>query len=282
MGMKLIADSGSTKTDWCVLSGGNVVDRVETQGINPFMQDAYTIGNIIKNEFVPKTLVCANEIDAVYFYGAGCQKNKIPIMENIVKEVFPNAIIEVCSDLIAAARSLFLDEAGIACILGTGSNSCLYDGKKIVDTVPPLGYILGDEGSGAVLGKLFINAIFKGDLSSDIRDMFLKETGYTYIEIVNKVYREPLANRFLASISTFINKHKTEYQELSDLVVDNFSSFFSKNIAKYGKKELKIGVIGSIGYYYKDELLHAATMAGYSIGRVAKSPMNGLLRYHSI
>lgn len=280
--MKLIADSGSTKTDWCIMSGKEIVVRVETRGLNPFHQDRLTMESVIRNELIQSISVYVKDLRAVYFYGAGCVSDKISEMTDILKVFFVHAeVIEVCSDLMAAAHSLFGKDRGVACILGTGANSCLYDNGIIAANVPPLGYILGDEGSGAVLGRMFFNAIFKGDFPAEIRDLYLLETGYTYSYIMDRVYREPMANRFLASVSGFISAHKEEYPQLKKLVVRNFRAFFSKNVAKYNCNGMKISAVGSIAYYYEDELRKAAMAEGYEICDVEKSPMKGLLRYHS-
>ncbi len=275
--MKLIADSGSTKTDWCVVDGGEVVFRTAGHGINPFQQTDAEIENIVNNEFA-SGFGYAGKIAEIEFYGAGCRDEMVPRMELLLRKVFVNAVrVEVCSDILGAARALFDDREGIACILGTGANSCLYDGRRITANVPPLGYILGDEGSGAVLGRLFINALFKGGLPATMRDEFLKETGFTLADIINKVYREPLANRFLASMSVFIHNHLGN-KDLRNLAIDNFRSFFKRNVNLYGRMDLPVGAVGSIAFYYKSELLEAAESEGYTVGKVIKSPMEGLVK----
>ena len=275
--MKLIADSGSTKTDWCVVDSGEVVASTAGQGINPFQQTDAEIENIINAEFA-SGFCYAGKVTEIEFYGAGCRDGMVPRMERLLRGMFANAVkVEVCSDVLGAARALFAGGEGIACILGTGANSCLYDGAKITANVPPLGYILGDEGSGAVLGRMFINALFKGGLPAAMRDEFLKETGLTLADIINKVYREPLANRFLASTSVFIHNH-LENKDLRNLVIDNFRSFFKRNVNLYGRRVLPVGAVGSIAFYYKSELLEAAEAEGYTVGKVIKSPMEGLVK----
>ena len=275
--MKLIADSGSTKTDWCVVDGGEVVFRTAGHGINPFQQNDAEVENIVNNEFT-SSFDGVERIAEIEFYGAGCRDGMVPRMERLLRKLFFNAVrVDVCSDVLGAARALFGDREGIACILGTGANSCLYDGRRITANVPPLGYILGDEGSGAVLGRQFINALFKGRLPAAMRDEFLSETGLTLADIINKVYREPLANRFLASTSVFIRNH-LENKALRDLVVDNFKNFFKRNVNLYGCRDLPVGAVGSIAFYYKSELLEAAEVEGYKVGKVIKSPMEGLVR----
>ncbi len=274
--MKLIADSGSTKTDWCVVDGGEIVFRTAGQGINPLQQGMDVIENVIKAELI--TLFGdARSIAEIEFYGAGCRDEMVPAMELLLRNLFVNAgRVDVCSDVLGAARALFAGGEGIACILGTGANSCLYDGAKITANVPPLGYVLGDEGSGAVLGRLFVNRLFKGGLPESLRDEFLEDTGLTLAEIIRKVYREPLANRFLAGMSVFIHNH-LENNELRALVVENFRNFFRRNVALYGRVDLPVRAVGSIAFYYERELHEAAEAEGFRVDKVIKSPMEGLV-----
>ena len=216
----------------------------------------------------------------VFFYGAGCIPEKKGVVEKGLRKVFPDADrIEVESDLLGAARAVCQHQEGLACILGTGSNSCLYDGEKIVGNVPPLGYILGDEGSGAVLGKLFLNALFKGALPDGMKEDFLQSSGLSYPEIIQRVYRQPMANRFLASTSLYISEH-LDVPALRELVKQNFRDFFHKNIAQYGRHDLPVGAIGSIAYHYRDLLQEVAEEKGYKLSTVAKSPMEGLVAFH--
>ena len=277
--MILIADSGSTKTDWAVVDDGRMVTSMATQGINPFHQDTDNIAAVIETELLPKMGDIYPE--EIYFYGSGCREDKVEMMCNILGRAFPQCgKIDAQGDLLAAARAVCGANEGIACIMGTGANSCLYDGKRVVENTPPLGYILGDEGSGAVLGKLFVNALFKGQLPESLKDEWLSETGLSINIIINKVYREPLANRFLASTSKFIRQH-LEVKQLEEMVVDNFREHFRRNVNRYGRKDLPVGAIGSVAYYYREQLEKAAMAEGYSLGKVMRSPMDGLMRYHS-
>ena len=275
--MILIADSGSTKTDWCMADGGRVVKRMATQGINPFHCGEDAILGVLTGELLPQ--MGDEEPQAVYFYGSGCRDEYVAAVGRLLARVFPHTPkVEVESDLAGAARALFGRTAGIACILGTGSNSCLYDGAAVAANVPPLGYILGDEGSGAVLGKLFVNAMFKGGLPDALGEDFLSETGLTLSDIIYKVYKEPMANRFLAGISPFIHKHLDD-EKVNALVVGNFKDFFRRNVNLYGRPGAAVGAVGSIAYYYERQLSEAAAAEGYSLCKVLKSPMEGLLEY---
>lgn len=278
--MKLIADSGSTKTDWCLIDGGVEVWHRNTQGINPIVQAPDKINAVLKGELCLPEEYAAYVTD-VFFYGAGCREDMVSMMEGLLKRAMPGiGSISVCSDLLAAARALCGNKEGIACILGTGANSCLYDGISITANTPALGYILGDEGSGAVLGKLFVNALFKGRLSADIREAFEAETQLTVTDIINKVYRQPMPNRFLASLSLFISRH-IDAPALHRLVVGNFRSFLANNIRPYNRPDLPVNAIGSMAYHYRDCLEEAARAEEMTIGTVMKSPMEGLVVYHA-
>ena len=284
--MKLIADSGSTKTDWCLTVEGREVARYSTQGINPFQQDEKTIAGILTHELFPQMGTDYN-VSEVFFYGAGCRDEVRPTMIKILKGALgDDCAIDVNGDLLAAARALCGREGGVACILGTGANSCVYDGKRILSNVPPLGYILGDEGSGAVLGRNFINALYKGRLPIEAQRLFEKEMSLDMADIIRRVYREPLANRFLASFSLFVGRHKDDFDELKNLVIDNFRAFFCNNINRYvsefnvDKNVLTVNAIGSMAYYFREEFSAAAAIEGFRLGRVEQSPMRGLMEYH--
>lgn len=276
--MILIADSGSTKTDWCVAKDGFTVKRFTTQGINPYHQDERRINGIVLDELLPQT--GEYKLKKIVFYGSGCRDETIPTMKNILYSAFNNNVeVEIYSDLLGAARAICGHEEGIACILGTGSNSCLYDGNNIVGNIPPLGYILGDEGSGASLGKIFINEIFKNSQMNDLKKEFLQVLKMTEGDIIDRVYRQPMANRFLASLAPFIHSH-IERHEVNEIVTENFRQFLLKNVKRYHRDELQVSFIGSIAWHFKSQLLQSALEEKVYVGSVEKSPMDGLLRYH--
>ncbi len=297
--MKLIADSGSTKTDWTLLHDtGRRADEVfvktfKTQGITPVHQSPAEIRQILVQELMPQLstfsraeLVHSKILETpllsninVFFYGSGCTPANVPMMKQMLGEVFSPQKVEVYSDLMAAARALCGHEEGIACILGTGANSCLFDGEKIVQNTPALGYVLGDEGSGSVLGRLFMNAIFKNPQFADICDAYLKETKLTLPIIINKVYREPLANRFLASTASFIHEH-LDFQPLRELVINNFRTFFQHNLIQYQRRDLPVHAVGSIAFHFQEELKEAAKQEGFTLGTILSAPMEGLVKYH--
>lgn len=279
--MILIADCGSTKIDWCVLNGKRLEKQFFTSGINALLMTEEQIRSTLAKELAPE--VAGMDIEEAYYYGAGCLSDDI--CANVSRAIAANVPgvknIEVNSDLLAAARALCGNEAGIACILGTGSNSCYYDGERIADNVSPLGYILGDEGSGAVLGKLLVGDVLKNQLPKDLCDKFLKQFDLDRMKIIEAVYRQPAANRFLASLSPFLIEN-IEEPAIHRLVLNAFKAFFVRNIENYaGYKSLPVGFVGSVAYYYKDVLGEAAHALDITLGQVIKSPMEGLLKYHS-
>lgn len=278
--MILIADCGSTKIDWCLVDGGKIVKQVFTCGMNALLLTEEEMETRIATELAPQ--IAGYAIDEVYYYGAGCVSEEVcgNVRRAIAKSVKAD-IIEVHTDLLAAARALCGHQPGIACILGTGSNSCYYDGKEIVDNVSPLGYILGDEGSGAVLGKLLVGDVLKNQLPRELCDKFLAQYELDRLTIIRRVYKEPQPNRFLASLSRFLIEN-IEEPSIHRLVLNSFKSFFVRNIANYANyKELKVNFIGSVAYYYRDVLAEAASAVDCTIGTVLQSPMEGLIKYHS-
>ena len=276
--MKLIADSGATKTDWCIGETLSDCRTIHTQGINPFHQSREHIGKVLEEELLPQ-IGKAEEISHIYFYGAGCTPEKSLIVKDELLRLFKHAEIQVESDLLGAARSLCGKEPGIACILGTGSNSCEYDGEKIVSNISPLGYILGDEGSGAYLGKHIASDCLKMQAPEHIRNAFFKKTGLTPSEIIEKVYRQPQANRFLASLAPFLSEYRTDHY-IYKLVTNCFSDFFSRNVMKYNYQELKAHFTGSIAWHFQDEIKESAFIMNIRTGKFIQSPIHGLAKYH--
>lgn len=279
--MILIADCGSTKIDWCVVNDGKVVEQIFTSGINALLMTEELIRETLAAELAEK--VKGYAIESVYYYGAGCLFDDIcaNVRRAIAHNVPTAKTIEVHSDLLAAARALCGQNEGIACILGTGSNSCYYNGKEIVDNVSPLGYILGDEGSGAVLGKLLVGDVLKNQLPKELCEKFLAEYDLDRQKIIEGVYKKPAANRFLASLSPFLIKN-IEEPAIHRLVLNAFKSFFVRNIENYSNyKSMPVSFVGSVAFYYKDVLAEAAKALDITIGTIIKSPMEGLVKYHS-
>lgn len=277
--MILLADGGSTKVDWCLVDQGKLKKRVITEGANPFFRSTEDISKEISRALIPE--LNGATIDAVYFYGAGCAfPEKNDIVKAAIAQNIDTKIIEIDSDLFGAAVGLSGDQAGIVCILGTGSNSCFYDGKKIVKNISPLGYILGDEGSGAVLGRLFIGACLKNQLTEGIKEKFLDYIQLPIPQIMDKVYKQPMPNRFLATVCPFL-KENIQDQSVYNLVYNAFADFFKKNVMQYDYKSYKVSFAGSVAFHFKDVLLKVALDLDISVGTIQQSPMDGLIEFYS-
>jgi N-acetylglucosamine kinase-like BadF-type ATPase len=277
--MKIIADAGATKIDWVVIHDDKVSDPMETPGFNPYFMDQSILTDAMSKDLVP--FISPEVIDNVYYYGAGCSTaQKCAIVDDVLKEVFPHADIDIHHDLVGAARSLFGDQEGIACILGTGSNSCLYNGSEITENVASLGFLFADEGSGAYLGKLWLTAYLREKLPEHLKKSFEKQYNYTLEQILDTVYNKPHPNQFLASFSKFISGIK-EDKYVNDLVKRNFRDFFTEQVTRYtGFKKKKIGAVGSVGYYFSDIFKEVAGEFGLNVSINIQSPIEGLVKYH--
>ena len=275
--MKIIIESSTTKTEWCLVDGGKVVEKAVTVGLNPFFMTRREISHCIRLD-LPKTFF-KRRWEHVYFYGAGCSnddKKKI-IESSLVAQFKTPTTVE--SDLLGAARALCGHEAGLACILGTGANSCYYDGHDILQNTPPLGYILGDEGSGAVMGKTFVADVLKGLMPDEVVKDFFALAGTTYAEIINRVYRQPLANRYLAQYSRIVFQLR-DRAAVHDFLIRHFRLFIRRNIVQYAHPELSLNFVGGIAGAFGEELREAAGLEGYRVGRIEQVPLPGLLLYH--
>lgn len=279
--MILIADSGSTKTDWSIVDNGKLIKHVLTKGINPYFQTEEEIGNEIEQSLMSE--LDNQRFDAVYFYGAGCTFDKVEIVKRAIqKNIRVKNGIEVSTDMLAAARGLCGYLPGIACIMGTGSNSCYYDGKNIVENVSPLGFILGDEGSGAVLGKTLVSDLLKNQLTPGLKEKFLSEFKLTVPDIIDRVYRKPFPNRFLASFSPFIANHLDD-PSIHSMVLSSFKAFLKRNVMQYKNHDkVPIHFIGSVAHHFEDTLKEAVEAMHMKLGKIIQSPMEGLIRYHSV
>lgn len=274
----LVADSGSTKTDWILIEEGNGILEVQTEGINPVRDSRDTISLVLHTSLVP-SLPPSASVSSIHFYGAGCIDPYRASVVDALTEAFPHAAVSVDSDLLGAARALCADKAGIACILGTGSNSCLYDGRQIRENVSPMGFILGDEGSGAVLGRTLVGNIFKGVFPQHLAEAFEAYFHLSLPDIIDKVYRQPQPNRFLASLVPFIQEHRHE-PSVRAMLVEQFRAFFSRNVRKYNHPDMPVNFVGSIAFIYEAELREAAQLEGFTIGKILKNPAREIAFYH--
>lgn len=276
--MKLIADSGSTKTDWRSINDNGEITSFQTIGFNPYHISSEGVIKELQNSDLVKVQTAVKEI---VFYGSGCSSNnKSNEIKEALQQFFLKATITVHHDLLAAARALCGHEKGMVAILGTGSNTCLFDGENITDNVAALGYILGDEGSGAYIGKKFIKALLNKELSKETEDNFKAKYQLELTDILDAVYKKPLPNRFLAQFSEFVfdNKH---LPELALLIESCFDDFFQKHICKYKNyQQYPLNIVGSIGYVFKTEIETVAVRYGVKIGKVIKQPIDELVKYH--
>ena len=280
--MILIADSGSTKTDWCVYNGTKDYTIINTQGINPYHQSVENIQEIISVEFIPRIAeINPESVSHIYFYGAGCATEvKCSIIRDILAEHFTKAEISIASDLLGAARALCSNHEGIACVIGTGSNSCLYDGKNIVDNIPSLGYILGDEGSSVALGRRLLSDCFKRQLPAAVCDEFMAEYNLTMESILDSIYKKPLANRYMAQFTPFISKHR-EVPQVHDILISCFTDFFKRNVIAYHKPWLPVHFVGSVATIFSEELKETAESLGMKAGKFIQNPIEGIVAYHT-
>lgn len=275
--MKIIAESSSTRTEWALVDGTTIVEHAFTTGLNPFFQSRREISHCIRLE-LPEAFF-RRRWDHVYFYGAGCansEKNKI--MESSLVAQFKSPVV-VESDLLGAARGLLVRESGLACILGTGSNSCLYNGNEIIKNVAPLGFILGDEGSGAYIGKNLVADILKEIAPRNLCQAFYEQYMVTPNVLMDDVYTKPLANRTLARYSAFLAEH-LDNEYCYQLVYSAFMRFFTRNIAAYPYREQPLCFVGSTCMLYKDILCRAAKDFGVEIAKIKRYSMPGLIEYH--
>lgn len=277
--VKLIADSGATKAEWSLLNNGKQ-KTILTQGISPYFLNKGQVIDVLLKELEPglKNI----QVDEVHYYGTGCANpDNARLMKKAIKQVFPEADIEVNHDLLAAARALCGDGKGIACILGTGSNSCYYNGKRIISNSPGLGYILGDEGSGAYLGKKVLQYYLYNTFDDELRGRF----DVTYLtnkaEILENVYKNPLPNRYLAGFVMFLAENRGHYM-IENIIEDCLNDFFFTHLCKY--KEiwtLPVNFVGSVAFGFKDVLEELCHSYEFELGKILKKPMSGLIEYHS-
>lgn len=288
--MILIADSGSTKAHWCLMTANGQSSDFTTDGINPMFQTSMAMQNSVSNNLLPQigSLLWAGKLTHIFFYGAGCTPEKAPFVEKALQAIFRDAKIVVESDMLGAARGLLGNTKGVACILGTGSGSCLYDGEKIQWAVPSLGYILGDEGSAATLGKRLVGDALKNQLGEDLKELFLKENNLTMPDILEQVYRQPFPNRFLANLARFCGNHLDD-SRIHNLLYDHFSQFITRNVAQYYEqdgvelsetKNMPVGFVGSVAYFYRDILQEVLSDYGFTLGQIMRDPIPGLQVYH--
>lgn len=274
----LIADSGATKAEWLLINNGKK-KKIFTQGISPYFLTTTGIRDLVKEELMKK--LNGVEIEQVYFYGTGCAN---PENANSIKKAlrsnFPAAEVTVQTDLMGAARSVCGDEKGVTSILGTGSNSCYYNGKRITKNSPGLGYVLGDEGSGAYLGKKVLQYYLYDTFDEDLRSRFDATYVTTPVEILDNVYKKPLPNRYLASFTLFLAENRGHYM-VENIIEDGLNDFFFYHLCKYNEVwKYPVNFVGSVAYGFRDVIKELCSSYEFELGKIIKNPMDGLAQYH--
>lgn len=277
--MKLIVDSGSTKADWVLIQTDCSRVNFVSDGINSMTESSETILSIISG--IQHLIDVSKQVQEVFFYGAGCSKGETrEIVEAVLVSVFSNAVVKVDSDLMACALATYNNEPMISCILGTGSNACYFDGKVLKQKIPALGYVLGDEGGGSYFGKQLLKAYFYKTLPEDLRVQFDKTYSLQIQELLRNVYQEPSANRYLASFAQFIGDHKM-HPYIKDIVTTGLQIFLKNFVCCYGNaKQVQINFVGSVAYYFQEELRNIGQEIGLSIGSIFQKPIEGLVAFH--
>jgi glucosamine kinase len=276
--MWIVCDSGSTKADWAIIKNDGSREIISTIGFNPFYQDSMFIANELRKEFVHKVEV--KDVERVYYYGTGIHdKHRANIVKIGLQEIMPNAGITVEHDLLASARATCKDQPGIACIIGTGSNTCLYDGKRIIDNVNNLGFLAGDEGSGAYIGKKLIQSYFYRELPQDLAVSFEKKYPEGTTAIKDKIYGDN-PNVYLASFTRFLSEHKDHFY-VQKLLYFSFEELINRHVRKYaGHNEIPIHFVGSIAFYFEEILKICLIEKGMTLGVVIKKPIESLVDFH--
>lgn len=281
--MILIADGGSTKTSWSLLDGQRKDILFETEGYHPFFVDSQYIYESLKNNIDNDLKEKAKDVKEIFFYsaGGGYSEEADQILINGLIKIFPEANIRIETDLLAAARSLLGDTAGFAAILGTGTNTCIYDGNKIVKNIESLGFLLGDEGSGSYIGKKIIGDYIREVMPQSVNNTFFRTFQLTPTELLNKVYEHPVANRYCASFARFANDHMKENPYYYNLVYEVFQKFFQHIVMRYHNyKTYTFHSVGSIAYHFRDILEKVVTEYGMKMGNIERDPMKGLINFH--
>ncbi|WP_332736961.1 N-acetylglucosamine kinase [Flavihumibacter sp.] len=276
----LIADSGATKCEWCVVEKGKLKKTLFTLGISPYFLNGQQVEELVRRDLYPE--ISRYKIDAIFYYGTGCKNpaNQKMILKAL-KRVFPDIEITVNHDLMGAARAVCLQEKGIACILGTGSNSCYFNGKRIMKNSPGLGYVLGDEGSGAYLGKKVVQYYMYNTFDEELRYRFEEKYKLSDMDILDKVYTQPLPNRFLAGFTLFLAENRGHFM-VENIIEDGLNDFFFQHLCKYSESwKYPVHFVGGVAFGFRDVITQLCDSYELEQGTILQHPMEGLIRYHS-
>lgn len=282
--MILIADGGSTKTSWCLLTPSGQEALFETEGYHPFFVGSDYINESLENNMPEGVKEKKHRVERIFFYsaGGGYSSETDGILIEGIGSFFPSAQITIETDLLAAARALLGDREGFAAVLGTGTNSCIYDGKNVIANIESLGFLLGDEGSGSYIGKKLIGDYIREVMPDLVKHTFYHTFQLTGVELLNKVYEHPIANRYCASFAKFAGKHLQEADYYYDLVYNSFQDFFRNIVIRYPYyREYSFNCVGSVAYYFREILERIVREYGMKLGNIEKDAMNGLIAYHA-
>jgi N-acetylglucosamine kinase-like BadF-type ATPase len=277
--IKLIADCGSTKTEWCLLKGGKKTIFNST-GMSPYFVSDIQMEDIIRREVMPQ--LKKSKVDELHYYSTGCGNiENMRMVKKTLKNIFPDSILNVETDITGAARALCRNEKGIVCILGTGSSACYYNGKRIIKNSPGLGFILGDEGSGAYLGKKVIQYYLYDTFDDDLRSRFDAKFVTNTNEILDSVYKQPFANRYLASFAIFLAENRGHYM-IENIIEDGLTDFFNTHIRRFSESwKFPVHFTGGIAFGFKDICAEMCKRFNIQNGNITKNPMEGLISFHS-
>lgn len=278
MSVRLIADSGATKAEWVLVNNGEK-QTVFTQGISPYFLDTRQIADLVENELAKE--LNGVTVGEIHYYGTGCANpENVKSIKKALQHVFPEASVEVNTDLMAAARAVCDHQKGVACILGTGSNSCYYNGKAIVKNSPGIGYVLGDEGSGAYLGKKVVQYYLYNTFDEDLRALFDAKFVTNGVEILDNVYKKPLPNRYLAGFTMFLAENRGHYM-IENIIEDGLNDFFFQHLCKYNEIwKYPVSFVGSVADGFKDVIQQLCNSYEFELGTILKNPMQGLVKFH--
>jgi glucosamine kinase len=276
----LIADSGATKCEWCVVERGKAKKTIFTLGISPYFLSSHQVEELVRREVFPE--VRKFKIEAIFYYGTGCKNpaNKTMI-KKAIKKVFPDLEVNVDHDMMGAAKSVCLHTKGVACILGTGSGSCFYNGKTIAKSSTGLGYVLGDEGSGAYLGKKVVQYYLYDTFDEELKYRFEEKFKLSSVEILDKVYKQPLPNRFLAGFTAFLAENRGHFM-VENIIEDGLNDFFFHHIIKFNESwKYPIHFVGGVSYGFRDVVKDLCSSYELELGTILQNPMEGLIKFHS-
>ena len=277
--MILIADSGSTKTDWCLLKPDGNELSFTTEGYNPeYMAPEYILESLKRGLPADYATYTVKEI---FFYGAGCYPDKFPIIEQPLGQLFPQAQVHVAMDLLASARALLGDNEGFAAILGTGTNTCIYNGNEVVQNIDSLGFIMGDEGSGAYIGKKLLADYMRGYMPREVKQQFVDTFAMSIDDIIDQVYTKPMPNRFCASFAKYVKENEDKHRYYRELTTGAFRDFFLNIVTGYESyKSYPFNCTGSVAYFFRESVEKVVLEFGMKMGIILRYPMDGLKTYH--